>query len=31
MGYDHETDDGEMERFEDELRARWISPAEEAQ
>ena len=24
MGYDHETDDGEMSRFERRLRARWL-------
>lgn len=24
MGYDHETDDGEMERYERELRRRWL-------
>lgn len=25
LGYDHEVDDGTMERLEDELRRRWIS------
>ena len=26
LGYDHETDDGEMKRLETELRRRWITP-----
>jgi len=27
LGYDHETDDGEMDRLEGELRSRWLEPA----
>jgi probable rRNA maturation factor len=28
LGYDHETDDGEMERLERRLRKKWLGPAE---